>query len=475
MLMNIVLSMLLLVLLVFSLLIHQNDFLHPGVLAPAAFLFSSIMCFYGNNTWQAPIHANTVALICLGVFLFIAGSSFGSVASIANEDNVTTKLYASRLGMKPQPFLLFVITILCVGITALQTSYVVQIARTFTNSDTWTNLMWWYRQTTSYSVSEDDLSLPKWLNWARQLCNAFGYVYLLMGVAQFMARKYMRGILCFLPAIIMSMAAVLSAARMQILYYAAAAAAFYGIMSVVYSHKQKSQAKNNAIVMRLVIAFCAVLAIFSALRAVVGRGLSEKSASDPLYYISVYAGAPIPLLDAYLQEDPERSPVFGMRTFFSLNNTIGRNFNIPDLQYIQHLEMRESPTGFQLGNVYTAFRVYYSDFGIVGLALFTFLSALIFTALYTWAVRSLAKGDPRALLVYGFLFPGVILMPIVERLFSVFLSPWAIETLIFILLIGQMMLRPAKIRPHPIVKVAQNISSLHPPQKEPSLYGAHPF
>ena len=118
--------------------------------------------------------------------------------------------------------------------------------------------------------------------------------------------------------------------------------------------------------------------LFVALRSIVGRDASK----DPLSYLTFYAGCPFAALDIFLKKPVSRPDIWGKETFYYLNQGFGILLRRTDLRYNFFKEFTRSPNGTYIGNVYTALRPPYKDFGLGGMCVYMVVMGLFYTYLY---------------------------------------------------------------------------------------------
>ena len=126
---------------------------------------------------------------------------------------------------------------------------------------------------------------------------------------------------------------------------------------------------------KLIIGVIAGLLLFSQLSFVIGRGFIGTTLFD---YISKYIGAPVKLLDLFLDNPPAKSKIFGSETFINLLKDIAEFSNNTEYKSLTMNKEWRTWRGFNLGNVYTAFRAYIYDFGYFGMTFLVSLLAIIY-------------------------------------------------------------------------------------------------
>jgi len=411
-----------------SIWLFKGDFIHPGMIITEVFLFSTLCALYNIKLWEINLGLSTYVVIVVGILLFVITAYITtSSLQVFKWDQLETK--QNQIIEIPRiQYLLSVLFSLFSGFYYVKE--VLRISRSVGSGKDWSTIMYHYRQATSYGVLGDGEGMAGIAGHMYDFTVALSYVYLFVIINNMLIQGIKVKKTLFIPLIICCITTFLSAARIQVLYFAMAALVFYFVLTYQKYGKNVISAKQ---LIRIALFLIVIFMVFVSLRSVIGRGLSEKSASDPLYYFTVYAGGPIPLLDSFLKEPPVSSEIFGKELFFRINRFIGGTFNIPELVYISHKEFRYAQTGLSLGNVYTAFRSYIYDFGMSGLVLFSVLTSWFYSFFYSLVkLRPSSEQVNLPLIIYGYMVSGVFLMSISERLFSIFFSVNSIKMLIFI-------------------------------------------
>jgi oligosaccharide repeat unit polymerase len=150
-------------------------------------------------------------------------------------------------------------------------------------------------------------------------------------------------------------------------------------------------------------------------------GRLESTNSNLIEYITKYAGGPVKLFDLYLQ-NPIHSSIWGQQTFVSINQLFRKlnMFNIPE--YLANKEFRTF-NGFDLGNVYSAYRNWYEDFGYGGCLLMQGFFSLFFNGFYYKLIGSNYYDKSKlGLIIYGYLSCAIFLHPIDDEFFRIDIS-----------------------------------------------------
>lgn len=159
------------------------------------------------------------------------------------------------------------------------------------------------------------------------------------------------------------------------------------------------------------------LAAFIGLAIFMGRRTSFTF--DSLVdYLTIYISGGLRAFDLYVQDGVNiRSGIVGNdETFHYISIIASRLFGYDNLKPI-HLEFR-SINNQNIGNIYTAFRRYYSDFGILGMVILSSISGFLMTGLYSKSryEASLNIIKP-TILIFAWLSRSILYMPIDDYLY----------------------------------------------------------
>lgn len=177
--------------------------------------------------------------------------------------------------------------------------------------------------------------------------------------------------------------------------------------------------------------------LFSSTKEFFGR----KGDKTTMEYVSSYFGGSIELLDLYMKSPPTKSDLWGKETFFSLNNTLIKE---PSEKYTIHLEFRRS-NGIWIGNVYTALRMYYQDFGMVGVIILQVIYSILCTLLFLKSLNEDTNKMPLKIILYGVISFTLFLHSYRDFFYSTIISVNYINIFVYIIII-RFMIKKVKIK-----------------------------
>jgi oligosaccharide repeat unit polymerase len=246
---------------------------------------------------------------------------------------------------------------------------------------------------------------------------ALGYVYMAL-VVQYLVLKKKTSlqwkVLNSIPITVYALATILTGGRNPLIQFVVAFVVMYYLKHVQIYGKVKFNLKK--VLSSFLIGIVALLA-FSQFRTVVGRTESQNTWD----YLAMYIGAPIKLFDKFVT-DPVRisHQYIGQETFPYL----WISFFGKTITNWSNLEFRKSSSGINLGNVYTAFRRYYSDFGFIGLIALTALESFFYSLFYLKVSdkKKPSKEIDFVTLLYSFFAVGPVYYSVDDRLFPYYIA-----------------------------------------------------
>jgi oligosaccharide repeat unit polymerase len=428
-------------LLVIELFIERGDWLAPAVVVTLSFLFSVACAACNVELWGIDLGLQTTLTIFGGVLLFGLFCLFFRGAlkpgKKTNRAAVGSGVRYIAIKRSHQVLLLvfFIVTLVI---------YYRYLSRSFSNlgvvDQDWNDMMSSYRQASASTEDSYLTNRPTWVTYMYNTMHALAFVVLCVVINNLFTKKDRRSrdLPLYLCMVIYLVSVILRAGRLPLLEYAFAAV----LIAWIVWHRVHGW--KNVIHLGYVIAVIAaaigVLALFSALRWLVGR----TNDADFFTYITNYAGGSIQLFDLFLKDPMPSNGIFGQETFRGIVSALGRHFNSAPI-FSWQLEFRYS-NGIVLGNVYTAFRYWIYDFGYLGWFIMLAVYAFIYTAFHQRVKRVNPVGRfDAALTVYAYLFSGLVMLPIQDVLFAMDLNPGGIYMLACIFFFGWLLVdRPQR-------------------------------
>lgn len=410
-----------LILLVISLLISNNDLMSPSFLLCAGYLVACVSCIMNIETWGVELHFNTVVLILIGIAAFV----FAQVAFLGTHRTVNTfKSIQTVSSIKVPNLWLILFCLLDVVVIVLAFLDVYRAAGGLQN--TFAEMMNMYRNELNYGEEAVASTLVVQL---RKFSKGSAYCFLFVAINNLTLVGFKEGFRknfkYFIPLILYFLITLLQGGRLNFIAMALAI-----VFLTYYCFRKKygwSQSKNFKFIIRLLLVFILFAICFYLLKDIVGR-TSEDNFFD---YVTRYFGGSIELLDQFLNSNYSFESAYRNETFPGFAATLYR-LGFGDEIVHKSLEFRYSETGILLGNIYTGLRRYYADFGIIGVVIIQIIFSLIFNYLY-YRSKKATKFSPfnvTIIIVYAYSIFSVVTQAMEDHFFIDLSVGYIIELLI---------------------------------------------
>lgn len=403
----------LLLLFAVSLRIFHNDILSPPIVMIGIFFLCAVVGLLRYDDWLITEYSlKSVVLLCVGILSFLCASI--AVFSFQKKHlDITSSITRKRIDI---PFY-FVLFSLFFGIVTLFLFYqnmnrVLLLAKYPNNSIS--QLISGYRLLVVY-ISPEKYHIPTTILYCTYILTINSIFYLYVVIHNFCFKVHLKKdfiyVICVLYWPVIS---ILNSSRYELLFMMAI------VIYLVYFFKNMQcgkpiRVRRNIFKMgsKMLIIF---LALFIVLTIIMGR-VKSFSNLNVQNYLTTYISVGIRNFDLFVDNPPEQQG-WGKETFPSIYRFLYIHFGIGEYFKLP-LEYR-SLNGQNMGNIYTCFRRYYSDFGLVGLIVLPFLFGLFITRLY-YKVKKQCKNNTIGFEILLFIYFArcVFFMPI-EDYFYIF-------------------------------------------------------
>lgn len=288
---------------------------------------------------------------------------------------------------------------------------------------------------TQYGSAETiDVSWPFPLGPLRTICESSSYfVFYLLAQELVMKRKDALHLLA-ISSLASFCITLETGSRGVAVGYALFLIACYAIMYFKIHYKM-----IQFTVQRLGVAIVVATVFLASFRVL---AIGREGDFGSIEYLSIYMGAQIPNLDAFISNtNLPTSDFFGQQTFRTSLEYLGGYFNIPSWLSIPYTWTFQEMGGSMLGNVYTTFYPFLQDGGVFGAFFFTILMAAISQAAYNVAIYGKDEGKGVSIIVYSYMVPPILLSFFAYRFYSDVLSIPFLRTLTIILIVRWIYLR----------------------------------
>lgn len=401
--------------LIFSYIKLDKDIINPGVIFAAMYVVSVGCAVININRWNIQMSWPAFAVLALGGVEFIGISiliykyykkKYFDVLTVNNNENTSDVKRVSGI-------LVIAICLYSIVAIGLMVKGILDIAGVFGEYHSFSEALTLYKYNASYTVQA---SLPSYVTIILKPVIACAYIMLFLFLKNmiFMEENIKQKIIKYwyylLPVVLYILQRLMESNRGAIIDFVAAGITMYFILwNQRYGWKRLVSVKT---ILKLVVIACVGLILFYFSASLIGR-INTKGLFE---YITYYCGGSIECFNRYIQNPPAKSEIFGEETFYHLIvnlDSLGiTNFNLQatqsghfDFQYYNDV---------MIGNIYTAYRRWIQDFGILGAAILQAIMALFFNIFYqkirVWRLRK--KNNEFAIILFSYLSYCIYLHPI---------------------------------------------------------------
>lgn len=410
---------------ILALFVNRRDLLSPGVIFTSVFSLAALDLVLMQNYWVVNLSSTTAYIVIFGTGSFLVTSFLVRIIPKAGLNKPDTQKDA-RIVLGSGATMVF-----CglYGITILSSLLTVRdISIIIGGEGGLGSLIGYYN---NYSKQSDlDVSLPVWLSIPYSICTMAGYVWAFI-IADYRSRQQRipaGAPLLFILAVITSLSTGSRGDMISLIL-----CLFVMLIVATRSHAATTGKKFSYI--KLIIAIAAVGVTFQTLGTRLGRDSDQFNFVE---YLSIYTGAPLLNLDAWVRLDWPAGQVWGSETLRVLWNGLGQLFGVPQWEYLTDRAFMTS-NGHATGNVGTTFFDYYHDFGLIGVIVMSALMGLTMQLGYERFGRRWRSESPIGQIVYVFalfltarsFFANSVISTMVSLGFLKTLAIWILLVLLF--------------------------------------------
>lgn len=411
--MTYLLLIVLLFLLFVALFFFRGEIASPSVLEISVFTISVIVVILNSFKWGLDYNFEALLIIFSGLLFLISGEILAklNVGKKKNIQNTENEIYIQRIVM---------ILIILIMLIILLIDYRATVAGANLMSGSSETLLSSARASFSQGESQKGF-VSRLIPLNKSLAYTFIYIIMYNWII-FNKKRFVY----FIPVLIYFGNGVLSTGRTVLLRLV-----IYSLVMflLLYINNKKLNVRDIAKISRyLLISIVSFIVLFIFLGRLGNKGLYNT----PLEYMSYYSGSSIVLFGEYIEKNdylwPDSSTnFFGSHTLIGIYNILRLiGFKIPDFEVT--LEMSYIPHFYS--NVYTAFRRYIQDFGLIGLYLIQFFLGFIYGKLYH-GIRKNQDNGLKLILYCATVYP-LVESSIEERFFTSILTSTTILEIILL-------------------------------------------
>lgn len=376
-----------------------KDVLSPSFITCCTYAISSLAAYisYDNaSSWNyVELKSKTVIYILIGIICFSIGELIVKFFSVKKERDGEKINYIKIDFLK---------NILCVCFIVI-TFFLIYIQMiSLTGQTSFSKIIVEYKIHSAMYNADKVYKISSLYIQMYRISIVIGYIYLYTFINNMIYnRKNKKNIFYLIPVIIAMILAILLGGRSSIVQYIIAAIFFY----IILKNKVKKIMLGKFIIIGC-LCLIIILPLFYFLLKVIG----QTTRVNFVDYITFYLGCPLPCFDIFLSNPILKSEHFGENIFIGIQQILHK-FNIIDYYNIYQADWIRFGNGLS-SNVYSGFKVYIQDFGLIGLIFFQILYGFTFAKLYDWAKTK----DSRFLIFYGIISINLIDQIRTEKLFS---------------------------------------------------------
>lgn len=404
----------LIILLVFFLLnfvFYKFEILSPPVLLSFMFFFCAFVGIIRYNDWRlSEYYGYTILVIVSGILAFCVGGCFGSICRL-NYNKKIEPIRHNRIEINKLCKALFII----IGFSG-NLIFFYYVRRTVLKLGYAHNgvsqLLYSYYIIRLKLQNVGDNNIPYFANVLNRFVTVNSVLCLYVFLHNICFMKYEnKDLWLLLITLFWPIQSIIKSGRGDILVLLAESVyLMYFFWNMYYGW---NNIVNDKIIKWGGRIFSVFLILFIILAIVLGKrnSFAELNIKE---YLTKYISVGIRNFDLFLR-NPVRSDFFGQETFPGLHRILYNYLGIGSL-YATPLEGRQF-NGFSMGNIYTAFRRYYADFGYLGMLLFSYLLGYFFSLAYeTIKMKSYKDQSGFGLLLFAYLSKEIFYWPIENQL-----------------------------------------------------------
>jgi len=420
----------------------RGDYIHPCAIILEVYLLSVFFLVTEIKKWEAYISEGTFSIIFLGLTVYIivaiVTTEFSKVRFKFTSHKTKIQKNKSHINEQREVDIVepinLIFNLLAISVVFVTYRDIANIAASIGSFSEFGKMVSIFH--TAAVRGELERGVSKFSSYGSTILTAISYIYLYIVIQNIILRKRKKKIwyaIRIFPIIMYMLYSIIIGSRNPILqlFFAGITIAF--IMRRKYYLKDRKFEIYSAI--KIVIFGSIVLFAFSNIREIVGR----TSDLDTWDYIAKYVGAPIKLFDMLvLSGNHNTSGIWGKETFINIWRFIGQKIGNQTLANLLMNKEWRTINGFSLGNVYTAFREYYYDFGITGVVILTAIHSFIFNNVYRKLNSRQHRISPStidfSILLYAYFAQCLFYFSIDDRFYQAYLSYGTLRTIIVMLI-----------------------------------------
>jgi len=362
-----------------NVLIFEMDFMQPSILFNGTMLVSMLFAVLNVNEYRLYIEGYTFCVVTLGMFSFMVGNYY---VCFQNKD-ILYELQKHNTIIKHKYFKIGIISMVMAMLLYFNFKEIYELSISLGNVSGISNVI----KTVRYPLEREEVTFSRWFNYNTLIAQMISYVSLYYFFRSFICDKKTNWVY-ILPSIMYIPFTILTTGRFDLLCLIVYGVVLFSIMYLkreVYSIKSKRK-----VLIYLLGSACLFILLFLSYGSFTGKVVSATR--TPFVILSHYIGLSIPALDIFLQMPVIEDTLIGNYTLSGIYGnlrTLGFDVSKVDV-FLPFVKFNVLDT-----NVYTAFRRYMSDYGVVGMCCILFIFGSLFSIVY----EKIKSGNGKMLLI----------------------------------------------------------------------------
>lgn len=401
--MSFLLYFLLLSILIYLTISYKGDVAEPSIFFIIGFTIAVFNGLTNYKEWDFNLSTKTCAVILLGAIVFSAVSyctkAFFKFHVIERNQDKEFTIQEQMIIPNWVYICFFLYTTISLYIVSHQ---VISITMPYGGDGSITRAIGIYDNLSKFST--EGVGIHGIAQFLYLSVNALSYIWLFLATKSIVIKTYHTDIFACINVLVSIPMTVITGGRNNLIQLGIATLAYYVLFTRQNNNWKGLNLSLRTVIKAVVLAFVA-LASFKPALSLLGRQPGDSTTYE---YLSIYIGAPIKNLDAYLTNSmsPALSVTtsqWGDMTFASTRASFPHIFGGTVLDWLRWQPFQYYGTA-DLGNVYTTFYAFIFDWGISGALIAIAIIAFISQFCYEKAVYSLQYTQtsiPLSILLYG--------------------------------------------------------------------------
>lgn len=400
---SIVLLLVLLLFLTLLLMVYGGDFAEPSVLFVLGFALSVFNGLTNYKAWNFNLSLQTCLVVMVGaiVFMMVAYGVKALFRTIV-VGNVSLRKYKEPRNIT-LPLWVYIAGLIftCLSFVVVSRS-IIALTLPYGGDGSLNKAIGLYDHLNKFST--EGVSISGIASLLYLATNAIAYVWLFLAMRSFVVRTLKKDYLALVNTLAVIPMTLMSGGRNSLIQLGIAAFAYWMLFRRQNNHWRGVRLRFHTVAFFMVIVL-AGLALFKPLLSLMGRDPGESTIYE---YLSIYIGAPMKNLDAFLTGS--MNPALAVKSLKWGDMTLASTFaSFPQIfghTVIDWLSWQpfQRYGNVDLGNVFTTYYAFIFDWGIAGAMLAIAFIAALSQLCYESAVYALQYGTdgiPLSMMLYG--------------------------------------------------------------------------